>query len=67
MALKDVKARIATVLQGVPGIGKVYARMRPVNVEAVELAQFVADGVLNLVRRWPAAAARYAPSLLRSR
>lgn len=47
MALKDVKARVATVLGGVAGIGKVYTRMRPVNVEAAELAQFVADGVLN--------------------
>ncbi len=47
MALTDIKARIATVLQAVEGIGKVYPRMRPVNVEAVEQAQFVANGVLN--------------------
>lgn len=48
MALKDIKARIATVLGGVEGIGQVYARMRPVNVEAVEQSQFVVDGVLNV-------------------
>jgi hypothetical protein len=45
--LKDVKARIATVLGGVAGIGAVFARMRPVNTEAVEQSQFVVDGVLN--------------------
>jgi hypothetical protein len=45
--LKDVKARIATVLQTVPGIGRVYARMRPVNLQSVEISDFVADGVLN--------------------
>jgi hypothetical protein len=48
MAIALVKARIATVLATVAGIGKVYARMRPVNVETVELAQFVSKGVLNV-------------------
>ena len=48
MALKDVKARIATVMESVAGIGKVYPRMRPVNLESVEQTQFVANGVLNV-------------------
>ena len=47
MALTDVKARIAAVLEGVAGIGKVWPRMRPMNTEAVEQSQFVSNGVLN--------------------
>jgi hypothetical protein len=47
MALTDIKARISAVLAGVAGIGTVFTRMRPVNIESVELAQFVSNGVLN--------------------
>ncbi len=45
--VKDVKERIATVLGTVLGHGAIFTRMRPVNTEAVEQAQFVVDGVLN--------------------
>lgn len=47
MALKDIKARMATVLAAVVGAGKVYTRTRPVNVESIELSQFVQNNVLN--------------------
>ena len=47
MSLTDIKARIVTVLQGVSGIGQVYPRTRLVNIEAVQISDFVANGVLN--------------------
>jgi hypothetical protein len=47
MSLTDIKARIATVLGGVDGIGQVYPRMRLVNVEAVQVSDFIVNGVLN--------------------
>jgi hypothetical protein len=45
--MKQIRERVATMLEAVDGIGKVYPRMRPVNLESIAIADFVKNNLLN--------------------
>jgi hypothetical protein len=47
MSLQDIKARIAAVISGVNGIGKVYDRMRVIKDEKTEQSDLISNGKMN--------------------